>query len=268
MIEKTHLLSDLARLGIKRGQRLIVHSSLKSVGPLQGGADTLLEALMETVGPEGALAMPVFTYGLVGSEYDTPFHPVRSVSRTGALTELFRKRPEVRRSLQPTHSVAVWGRGAETYIQGHLQTSALGQNSPFHKLAQKEAQVLLIGVGFTSLSLLHVGEVIHHVYYRDIFCWKHRGWQPHARMERDNGTVETVELREVPGCSTHFSALAPVAEQEGLIRQGALGQAPVKIFSSRALLDLTGRVLDRQPDFLLCPAGTCPACDERRIVQA
>lgn len=262
---KTGLLHALKEMGVRPGERLIIHSSLKSIGPIDGGADTLLDALMETVGPAGTIAMPTFSYSIAGYREGLPFHPQNAGSRTGMLTEIFRKREGVCRSLQPTHSVAVWGQGADRYVSGHENTSPLGIDSPFHKLALDHAKILLIGVGFETLSLIHVAEAVAQVPYLNVFCWKHRHWSPYACVEAAGGRIDQVPVPEMPGCSSHFGVLEPAARQAGLVNEAKLGQAPVKIVPALPLLDLAVRMLRETPYFLLCPIGACPVCDERRL---
>ena len=266
LIENTlaRLGADLRAMGVAKGDTLMVHASLKSIGPIPGGAEALLRLFFEELGAEGTLAMPVFTYSFVGCDKSPPFDSVRSVSQTGALTEVFRKMPGTVRSFHPTHSVAVWGRSAAECIHGHSATTAFGMQSPFHKLACQEAKVLLIGCGFTSLSLIHVGESVSRVYYRDRFCWRHRGWEPKARVALPDGGTQIVAQHEAPGCSASFSRLEPLAHRAGIVAKFPLGAATVTVVSALPLLRLIERTLAKNPDFLLCAPGACPTCNERR----
>ncbi len=106
---------DLARLGIDPRGTLFVHS-YKSIGDVEGRADTVLDALMEYM-KDGLLALPTHTWNNVNLQ-----NPVMDVLYTpvcvGILPELFRKRAGVRRSLHPTHSVAAIGRGAGRVPRG------------------------------------------------------------------------------------------------------------------------------------------------------
>jgi len=266
LIENTlaRLGAELRAMGVEKSSVLIVHAALKSIGPIPGGAEALLDLFFETLGEAGVLAMPVFSYSFVGYAKSPPFDPVRSVSQTGGLTEVFRKMPGTVRSFHPTHSVAVRGRSAAEFVRGHSATTALGVQSPFHKLAQQEAKILLIGCGFTSLSLIHVGEIISRVYYRDRFCWWYRGWEPKARVALPDGGIQIVAQHEVPGCSAAFSRLEPLACREGIVTTFPLGAATVKVVSALPLLRLIERTLAQNPDFLLCAPGACPTCNERR----
>lgn len=114
---KQTLQQDLAAMGLTGTETILIHSSIKSIGAVEGGADTVLDALMEFFA-EGLLLLPTHTWQSIDQD-----HPVFDVRRSpccvGILPELFRQRPGVVRSLHPTHSIAACGRGAAEYLQGN-----------------------------------------------------------------------------------------------------------------------------------------------------
>lgn len=111
MADFNSLVNDFKALGIKPGMSLLTHSSLRRVGPVDGGADTVIDALLEVLGPEGTLMMST-----VGGNVN-PEQPVFDVRNTpctvGTLANVFRKREGVIRSLHPVHSVCALGPKAE-----------------------------------------------------------------------------------------------------------------------------------------------------------
>ncbi|MEI3006279.1 MAG: AAC(3) family N-acetyltransferase [Victivallales bacterium] len=108
---------DLIRAGIQPSDTLLVHSSMKSIGAVDGGADTVLDALMDYFREKGLLVFPTLTYGLNPS--NPVFYVNETPSQVGLLSDLFWRRPGVLRSLHPTHSVAAWGHDAAEFIAGH-----------------------------------------------------------------------------------------------------------------------------------------------------
>src|SRR5690554_8160890 len=104
MFTKEELKEQIAALGIQPTDTLLIHSSMKAVGEVEGGADTVLDAFSEYL-KEGLLILPTHTWAQMNSEYNV-FDVVNEPSCVGILTELFRKRPGVVRSWHPTHSVA------------------------------------------------------------------------------------------------------------------------------------------------------------------
>jgi len=159
MHTRDSLAHDLRALGVAAGDALAVHSSLHAVGKVDGGADAVLDALINVLTREGTLLMPTMNRPEeLWIQRETP-------SRVGALTEVLRKRPGVGRSIHPTHSVAAWGRHAEHVLAGHPGASALGVGSPFHRLSRLGGKVLMLGVSYTTCSLVHVAEAIAQVPY-------------------------------------------------------------------------------------------------------
>ena len=109
MHSKKQLKEVLICLGIKPGDKVLIHSSYKSLGGIEEGAAGFFEVVMDLLGTEGTLILPTLTFRPV---YETKFFDVRETpSCVGYLTEYFRTQVEgVVRSLHPTHSCAVWGK--------------------------------------------------------------------------------------------------------------------------------------------------------------
>ena len=81
-LDRATLVRDLTRLGVPRGGLVMVHSSLRSLGHVAGGAETVVDALLETLGPEGTLVVPTFTYA-VAREPGFVFDPLHTPSLHG-----------------------------------------------------------------------------------------------------------------------------------------------------------------------------------------
>lgn len=116
MYSKDDIINSIINIGIKRTDTLLVHSSMKSVGIVENGADTVLDAFMEYM-KDGLLIFPTHTWAQMNDEYNI-FNPETEPSCVGILSNIFRKRPNVIRSLHPTHSVAAYGLDAIEYVSG------------------------------------------------------------------------------------------------------------------------------------------------------
>ena len=104
----TNLVRDLLALGVRPGGVLLVHSSLKALGPAAGGPAAVIEALREALGPGGTLLMPALSYATV-TRVNPVFDQKATPSCVGVIPETFRRMAGVRRSLHPTHSVCACG---------------------------------------------------------------------------------------------------------------------------------------------------------------
>lgn len=152
---KTDLIGFLSAMGLTGKETIIVHSSMKSIGPVDGGADTVLDALSEFF-RDGLLVLPAFSYATVTFNNNPHFYSADTHSCVGILPELFRQRPGVKRSLHPTHSLAALGKDAAEFVAGHQYChSSFSAKSPFKKLLDRKGKVLLIGVNLNRATIIH-----------------------------------------------------------------------------------------------------------------
>ncbi|UQV43564.1 AAC(3) family N-acetyltransferase [Janthinobacterium lividum] len=164
-VTRAALAADLARLGIAQGDTLFVHSSLKSLGYVEGGALAVIGALQDAVGPQGTLLLP--TYYLPGGTLratctmpDYVFDPRRHGTHMGRLPEAFLASAGVRRSIHPTHSVSAWGRHAADLTEAHHRApSIFGMGSPWQRfIGCDHAKVLGLGISMGPVTFYHALE--------------------------------------------------------------------------------------------------------------
>ncbi len=159
--ETIHRLSqDLLLAGLRPGSVVLVHSSLSSLGQVPGGAETVIQALMRALGPEGTLLMPALSY-----EHANPSHPffdvLQTPSNVGLISETFRTRPGTLRSVCPTHSVCGVGVQASWMLGEHyLDHTPCGSHSPFRKLPTQNGQIVFLGCGLRPNTSMHAMEEI------------------------------------------------------------------------------------------------------------
>ncbi|MHC5904260.1 AAC(3) family N-acetyltransferase [Streptomyces sp. S6] len=176
LVTRDSLAADLTKLGVETGETLLVHSSLKSLGWVNGGAVTVVHALLDALGPTGTLAVPTQTGGLsdpalwqsppAPEEWWTtiratmpPFDPLVTPSRgMGAVPEMARRWPGALRSAHPQTSFAAIGPQAARITEGHAVDCQLGERSPLARLEELGARVLLLGVGYDSCTAFHLAE--------------------------------------------------------------------------------------------------------------
>lgn len=252
-LTKESLIKGLQNIGVQRNDLLVVHSSLHGLGPVEGGADTVLDALLTCIAPDGLLVMPTFTYR------NEVFNPATSPSRTGILTELLRKRSTSVRSLHPTHSVVALGKGADGICERHHTLPGLGINTPLDRIAKAGGHILLLGVGQQSNSTIHVGEVYAGVPYLNIPFEPTS--PPRAFVE---GGLGMVELRDPPGCSRAFGAIEAHLRQRGAIRDGKIGNALAQWMSGQEVITVTTNLLRQDHAALLCTDPDCYRCNRAR----
>lgn len=152
------LTAQFERLGVRRGMDLLVHSSLRAVGPIDGGADAVIDVLLDLLGPDGTLMMSTVSGGVHPEQ--PVFHVSHTPSTSGVLTNVFRARPGAVRSLHPVHSIAALGARAAFYTSGHLEArTPWSPDSPYGKLMRHGGWILFLGTDFTCNTCLHALEI-------------------------------------------------------------------------------------------------------------
>jgi aminoglycoside N3'-acetyltransferase len=164
-VSRAELAADLARMGIAQGDTLFIHSSLKSLGYIDGGATTVVQALQDAVGPQGTLVIP--TYYMPGGSIratcemqDYVFDVRKDGTNMGRLPESFLACTGIHRSVHPTHSVSAWGRHAAYLTEAHHRApSVFGEGSPWQRFVDVEhAKVLGLGISMGPVTFYHVLE--------------------------------------------------------------------------------------------------------------
>ncbi len=165
MVVENRIVTDLLRLGVRPGGVLLVHASLKSLGRVKGGAESVIQALLQAIGPNGTLLLPALSYATVDAKQPC-FDLLHTPVCVGALPEYFRQLPGVIRSIHPTHSVCAYGKLArELTEKHHFDTTPCGRYSPFRLLPDYRGQILMLGCGFAPNTSIHAIEEVANVPY-------------------------------------------------------------------------------------------------------
>ncbi len=154
MYTSKDLKQQLQQMGFAGTETVMIHSSMKSIGEVEGGAQTVIDALMEYFS-EGLLLLPTHTWRQMSEEYCV-FDPETEPACVGILPNLFMKRKGVVRSLHPTHSIAAYGKRAAEYIQGEENiTTPCAPEGCWGRLLTEHAKILLIGVTHARNTFIH-----------------------------------------------------------------------------------------------------------------
>ncbi len=172
---RRQLAHDFTELGLTPGTLVMVHASMRAIGPVLGGPDVVIHALLDVVGDAGTIMMYVdWENALQGLLEDSlteilgqqlleelpPFDPQTSRARRayGILPEFLRTWPNAARSGNPGASVAAIGKHAKWLCADHPLQYGYGPGSPLAKLVQAEGKVVLLGSPLGSVTLLHYAE--------------------------------------------------------------------------------------------------------------
>ena len=216
---------DLRQLGVVDADTLFVHSSFRSLGHVEGGANTVIGALHDAVGLDGRVLMPSFN--LVGSQDERAarWDVEQTPSSVGWLTEAFRQMPETARSDHYSHSVAAQGCDAPSLVSGHRSQTGMsspwdrepwgktyGDRSPMMQALDLNVKILMVGVDYESSTYVLLVEVM----------W----WD--ARLAHDpTSTFRGLDRVE----------MGRMWDQEGVLARGLVGDAGCRLFAARTYVD-------------------------------
>jgi aminoglycoside 3-N-acetyltransferase len=156
-IEK--LKNVLLELGVNQGDTLLVHSSFNNFSGFQGIPQNIISCFIEILGKNGNLLMVSMPY--MSSSYDylqkgEIFNVSRTPSKMGLISEIFRRKRGVLRSLHPTHPVLAFGKDAAWIVDGHEKcVYPCGKNTPFDKFRSLKGKILCFDVPFNTFTFIH-----------------------------------------------------------------------------------------------------------------
>ena len=237
----------LRSLGLKLGGIVFMHSSLSSMGRVEGGADTVVDALLDVLGSEGTLAVP--TFSSMNRKRGLPFDPLNTPSEVGRITNCVRNRPGAFRSPHLWQSMSALGKRAEEMMSIH-RPAAWAAGGPFWKLYEWDAQILLLGVPYFRSTFWHfIEQMVQPAYGR----WS----EATGRVVNPDGTESPLNTRTFgpkPGYSHDFNKFGARLEALGHVSIGTVGNAMARLYRARDALD-SGVAEYRKDPMLLLKTG-------------
>lgn len=234
------LQQDLAALGVLPTDTLLMHSSMKAIAPVEGGPQAVLDALTGYL-VDGTLALPTLSWEVI---HDKPplFDQKNTPSIVGLLTETFRKRPGVVRSLHPTHSVSATGKQAAWLVsEDHLNNSPCGPTSSWHKLMELNGKILMAGCGLNRCTFIHGVEEWLNIPGR-------LGEQMDFIMVREDGTRFTMRSCPHRGQpSEQFPKAQQALVDAGALAYGKFGHADALLLDAKKTFEVSKDLLARDP---------------------
>ncbi len=233
-------------LGVVEGDIIVVHSSLSSLGCVDGGADTLIDAFIEVLGPNGTMIMPTLCQRDKERRFET-WDIAKSPSDVGKTTEAFRLRPQSLRSNHPTHSVAAAGRLAAEIVSGHPSDygrtgpwgdAAFAKGSPWQKIYDLNAGIVMVGVDLKANTMVHFIE--HLIVERAL---------AQASTDKRGAMFDLLAGWNTPGIWPSFDRIKLQQELDnlGLISRQPCGSATLLMVRARAMVDNAVKMMEAAP---------------------
>lgn len=252
------LQADFKALGIEKGMVLLVHSSLSAMGWVCGGPVAVIIALQKVLGETGTLVMPTHSTDLSDpSQWENPpvpeswwqtiretmpaYDPDLTPTRLmGKIAETFRKQKNVLRSMHPHGSFCASGPQASYITDNHSLAFGMGENSPLARIYDLQGSVLLLGVGHSNNTSIHLAE------YRADF--------PTKRLVREGAPISQAGSRiwttfdniDVDSSDfDHIGADFLRSDAGKVVRHGKVGNANCQLMPQRAVVDFAVKWLEK-----------------------
>lgn len=244
-VTQADILTGLSSLGLSAGDTVMVHSSLSSFGHVEGGAPTVVQALLELLTPTGTLIVPTFSKYL----YEEPvWDREHTLSLMGKISETVRTWPGALRSNHAAHPLSAIGAQAELICRRPYRTG-FGPDSPFRTLVDEGAWILLMGVTYNNCTLFHLFEAEVRVPYR--FLEERKAVVIVDGVRDEHGSAW--EYTRLPDTANDFMALGLELERRGLVRQATIGESEQRLFRADKAHAVGMEMLARNPLYLLTP---------------
>lgn len=240
----SRIAADLHALGVRAGDVLLVHSSLKSLGTVPGGPETVIRGLLTCIGSEGTLLLPALSY----MQEPHHLHDARNTPCcVGAIPEHFRLRQGTLRSLHPTHSLCGVGRHVETlFAQHHKDHTPCGPHSPFRNMIDLGAKIIMLGCGLRPNTTMHaIEEFVEPPYVFGGECTYHiTDLQGHA-------FDKTYIRHGFDGWRQRYDRVADLPEAPDILRTGRILQAETHVLSTPLLKQAAIAAMQRAPFYFV-----------------
>lgn len=229
-LDHDKILNALSSFGHNQSEILLVHSSLSACGHIEGGPETVINALRSWIPDNTLLAMPTHTWSYPTATGEAPVYDAQATpSLVGAITDFFWRQPKVIRSLHPSHSVACHGSNGDHLCEGHeFQEKPCGSGTPYERMVQTNASVLMFGASLDSYTLFHTAEDAARVPYL---------YLPQKMILKttkpDGSLLELQSWRQNMGLARRFKETVDWLEDENLLLRRKLGKGEL-LFIPRA----------------------------------
>ena len=239
---KEQLKLQLKELGLIPSDTVVIHTSLRSIGPVDGGADGLIDAFCEYL-HDGLFLVPTHTWASVNAA-----QPVYAARRTepciGAVPRAAAARQDGIRSLHPTHSLWAFGRNAADYVRGEeLTATPAPKGGCWSRLADVGAKILLIGVGNSKNTFIHALD--------EEAKLPDRLGQPYATTliassgQIFHGQMAPHFCSRCPDVSKYYTNFEEALTALGAQHFGRLGRAQVRVVDASACREIVLRIYGR-----------------------
>lgn len=259
LVARTRLARDLATLGLRPGAVTMVHCRMSALGHVVGGAETVVLALLDALGPGGTLVaytgwqdeppedLAALDDGAkeIYLEEHPAYDPRVALSRRdhGRVPEALRTWPGARHSGHPEAGVAALGPLAGDLTASHPYDDAYGAGTPYARLVELGGQVAVLGAPLDTVTLVHHAEAVAKVpakrrvsYGMPVIAQNAEGrlWRTFSDIDTSSGALP---YERVLGEEDYIEHIARSALAAGAGKSGPTGGGTAYLFDARGLVE-------------------------------
>ncbi len=166
-INTNDLINVMKAMGMQKSSVVFIHSSMTEFYNYTGNANELIDRIIDEIGADGTLMMPAYPKITANFDDEVDFDVLKSQSGAGYLTEVFRKYPGVKRSINIQHSVCAYGKMADYFVSEHHRSlTAWDEFSPYYKMSQINTIVFAFGLPYFLGTMIHCSDSILRTKFR------------------------------------------------------------------------------------------------------
>ncbi|MBP3376877.1 MAG: AAC(3) family N-acetyltransferase [Clostridia bacterium] len=254
MYTKEQIKAQLCEMGIRNDDTVIIHTSFKAVGAVEGGPDGFIDAFCEYLS-DGLFLVPTQTWANVNREHPI-FDPKTTEPCIGLIPRTAYKREDGIRSLHPTHSMWAKGRGAENFIKGEDSAETPARvGGAWWKLGEMGAKILLIGVDHGRNTYIHAVDEIEELDDR----LTDNTWNVTVRTYDGNEVTHPFRSHDASRTgSLNFNNFEKAFVYHGAQTDGRIGDAYTRVVDAAKCKEVLLRIYSRTTENLCLTAGEIP----------
>ena len=240
------LVLNFQKAGLTSGDVLLVHSSYKSFGGVEGGPQTVIDAIRSILTDEGTLIVPTFNYDFCDGK---PFDIKKTPSKMGIISELVRTNSNSKRTFDPIFSFAILGKHRD-YLADLKNEHSFGPNSIFAKLRELDAKIMIIGLTYNeSMTFFHHIEEIQGCDYR--YFKEFKGIiTNYDDVKQDSKII--LFVRDIErGVQNAVDKMGSIMELEGIVKNIIIGESEIKIMNVNDVYKRTVEEMEKNPHILI-----------------
>ncbi len=246
MLDYKKLVTEFKRIGLVENDVVLIHSSFKSFGGVEGGPQTVIDALISTLGNGGTLIVPRFNFDF--STHNTPWDIRTTPSQTGIISEFARKDPRSLSVFHPIYSFSIIGKHGKELVK-HRYKGSYSKDSIFHKLRILDAKILQIDKVYKGTTMFHYVEEMLGVDYRFFKDFTGIVTDENGKSYEDTFNIYVRDVER--GFVTVVLPIGKILEEEGVMKIDRIGNAKTWYMKAEDLYRVTANAIKKNP-YILC----------------